>query len=112
MSNFTKAIERELDGIDHISPGLASCCGECCSAHDLSETEMEEDLSSGLVFDEGGFSRQSCDSCGSTLAGNRYAAHGFSGAQTEGSDKSLVHLDICEDCLLFHANGDEPDTWE
>ncbi len=110
MSNFTRAINRELKGIGHISPGLTSICSQCCSAHDLTETEMEEDLSSGLVFDEGGFSRGDCDSCGSTLAGNRYAAHGFDGDPTKPG--TLVHLDICEDCLLFHANGDEPENWE
>ena len=111
MSKFTESIDRELKGIDHIATGLASCCGECCSAHGLDEGEMEEGCENGTVIDEGGFSSIACDSCGSPLGGDRYAAHGFSGAQTEGSEKSIVHLDICVDCLMFHANGDEPEEW-
>ena len=106
MSNFTEAIERELSGIGHIAPGLASCCGECCSAHGLDEDEMREGCENGTVIDEGGFSGSSCDSCGSTLGGDRFAAHGF------GKDDEVIHLDICVDCLMFHANGDEPQEWE
>ena len=106
MSNFTDSIERELAGIGHISPGLASCCGECCSVFDLSETDMEVGLNEGGIVDEGGFSSQSCDSCGSSLGGDRFAAHGFD------KNDNVIHLDICVDCLMFHANGDEPESWE
>ena len=28
------------------------------------------------------------------------------------NDGEVVHLDICENCLMFHANGDEPEEWE
>ncbi len=109
MTAFTDAIERELKGIGHISAGLASICGCCCQTLDVSEDEMAAGCEDGSIIDEGGFSWQSCESCGSSLGGNRYAAHGFNGDPTE--DGTLVHLDICEDCLLFHANGDEPDQW-
>ena len=105
MSDFTDAIDRELKGIEHVSPGLASCCGECCSAFDLSEDEMAKGCEDGTVVDEGGFSWSSCDSCGSSLGGDRYPAHGFDGDPTEGK---MIHLDICVDCLMFHVNGDEP----
>ena len=106
MSKFTESIDRELKGIDHIATGLASCCGECCSAFDLSESEMSEGCENGTIYDEGGYSNSACDSCGSTLAGDRYAAHGF------GKDGEVIHLDICENCLMFHANGDEPEERE
>ena len=109
MSNFTESIERELAGIGHIGTGLTSCCGVCCDAHDLSEEEMREGCETGDICDEGGFSSQSCDSCGSSLGGDRYAAHGFDGDPCDGK---VIHLDICVDCLMFHANGDEPEAWE
>jgi hypothetical protein len=67
-------------------------------------------VQSGEVCDEGIFSWSSCDSCGSHLGGSRYAAH----AVRRGDDGKIdiQHISICEDCMLFHANGDEPEVWE
>ena len=103
MSKFTDSIDSNLAGIDHVATGLASCCGECCSAFGLDEDEMREGCETGAIFDEGGFSSSGCDSCGSNLAGDLFAAHGFD------KHDDVIHLDICVDCLLFHANGDEPE---
>lgn len=87
MSEFTERVEANLKGIEHVSTGYALGCN-CCP-------ELDED--------EGGFSWSSCASCGSTLGGNRYSAHGI----VEGG--RLIHLEVCEDCLCFLANGDEPE---
>lgn len=57
------------------------------------------------MAEEGGFSHSSCDSCGSSLAGDRYPAHYWAGGE-------LRHDTVCVDCLMFHANGDVPDRWE
>ena len=42
---------------------------------------------------------------GSRLGGDRHAAHGLD------QNGDLVHMDVCIDCLLFLANGDEPSDW-
>jgi hypothetical protein len=90
MSKFTDAVESNLDGFELIACGKAESCPECPSGED-----------------EGSFSWRSCDSCGSPLGGTRYAAHGI-----EKTGIEPVHLDICVDCLLYHANGVEPEAWE
>ena len=57
---------------------------------------------------EPSFSNRTCDSCGTYLAGDRHPAHGFlEGAPVVGGE--IVHLDICTDCVMFHANGDLPE---
>lgn len=90
----------EFDNRD-IYPGIACDCEDCQSAFGLSSAELREGAEDGSVFDEGGFSWQSCECCKSSLGGNRYAAHGF-------VDGELCHLDVCEDCLCYLANGDLP----
>lgn len=96
MSAFTNAVERGTDGLDFLSTGYVS--------HDLcDECPEEQDSDCG---DEGFFSWSSCDCCGSGLGGTRYAAHG----RDKGGN--LIHLDVCEDCLMYLANGDEPEAWE
>ena len=79
-----------FDGLTHCSTGLCPGCAVCQQDHDCSD----EDMRSGAAFDEGSFSWSSCEGCGSTLGGNRYAAHGVD------SDGAILHLDVCEDCLL------------
>ena len=90
---FMDAIDRNLRGVHFFSVGTCPGCEECPE------------------YDEGTFSRSPCDSCGSTLAGNRYSAHGVIAANmrdTQGEDAEITHFDICEDCLFFHASGDLP----
>jgi len=107
MSAFTDAIEANTVGLEDVYVGQTSCCPTCCDALGVTEEEMEAGLEDGSICeDEGGFSWHHCDCCGSSLGGNRYAAHGFD------KNKEVVHLEICEDCLIFLANGDEPEKWE
>jgi len=63
-------------------------------------------ISGGEVEEDGGFSWAACDLCGSTLGGDRFAAHGFT------PEGKLIHLDICMDCLQYLANGTIPEEWE
>jgi len=67
-----------FEGLSYISTGKCPDCTEC--------PESEED--------EGFFSWGPCDGCGSDLGGTRYAAHG------RDSEGNIVHLDVCEDCLI------------
>lgn len=96
MSKFSAAVEKNLAGIEHLSTGYIP--HEDCS--DCPEQQNE------AVGDEGFFSWRACDGCGSSLGGTRYAAHG--------RDKKggIIHLDICVDCLMYMANGDEPENWQ
>jgi len=95
MSDFVEAIKVNTEGIEHLSAGFASpeLCSECPEHQDES------------VGDEGHFSWHPCECCGSPLGGLRYAAHGFI------AGGAICHLDVCADCLVFIANGDEPETW-
>ena len=96
---FLRAIERELVGLAAPTVGALPGCSEC-GLDDVTDTD---DPRVDAAF-EGSFSWRACDSCGSTLGGDRYPAH------TE-FDCKPVHLNICVDCLQYHANGTVPDEW-
>lgn len=101
MTEFEKAVEQQLEGVEAVSTGLCSGCQTCLDDWNCSA----EDIESGAAFDEGMFSGVDCEGCGSSLAGDRHAAHGL-------VDDDLVHLVVCTDCLLYLANGDIPENWE
>lgn len=88
-----------------IAPGAAPDM-DCCGNHPADSPEIQWQ-------DEGGFSWQPCDSCGNTLGGNRYPAHAIHRDAFDCGAKRpdlVYHIDICADCLLWHANGDLPDA--
>ena len=102
MSDFTESVERNTRDIQHLSAGISWKCEDCQAQFDLSEDEIKALFETGDLCDEGSFSWYPCDCCGSNLGGNRYSAHGFLNGH-------LIHLDICEDCMNYLANGDEPE---
>lgn len=55
------------------------------------------------------FSRTQCDSCGTTLAGDRSEAWGL--YRDENDQLQTIQMEICTDCMMYHANGDLPETW-
>ena len=68
---------------------------------------FEEGCCSGEVFSEASFSHRPCQVCGSHLGGDREVIHWI------GTDGKLLHDDgACVDCVLYLANGDEPENWE
>jgi len=83
-----------FEGLTHCTTGLCPGCVECADRHGKSLHGMSLAISTGAVYDEGSFSWSPCEGCGSTLGGTRYAAHGVD------SNGDIIHLDICEDCLL------------
>jgi hypothetical protein len=91
-----------------ISVGLSPTCPDCQSDYGMDAREFYASYENGSVCDEGSLSWSACHSCGSTLGGNRYAAHAF----RPGSKEPCEHISVCEDCLCFHANGDIPEEWE
>ncbi len=135
MSDFTDAIERNWP--DHtIAPGASPGCSDCfpwleraadlehafdcesesddCECFDVSTVDepSEHDMD---MANEGSFSWDDCDSCGSTFGGDRYAAHAIhhdAFGPNARRPNDVHHISICSDCLFFHANGDEPDDWQ
>jgi hypothetical protein len=102
MSSYTEAVELWCEGLENVSPGPCPGCSEC-DLEDVDSMDAEEyELAS-----EGWFSWSRCDSCGTTLGGDRFNAHAF---PVEG--EGYIHLEICSDCLFYFAYGDEPEIWE
>jgi hypothetical protein len=97
---FLEAFETITAGL-YTSPGSAHNCGECCC------DDTDESIQ---LADEGSFSWSPCDTCGNRLGGNRYHAHGWPTDEIP-SEGNLYHFDVCEDCLMFMANGDLPEIW-
>lgn len=129
MSAFTEAVERWLKGLEHVSTGACPGCRECgleesvpcpecngdgdfecpgCGGDGVVEIESDDTRLIELAG-EPHFSWSSCDSCGSHLGGDRHPAHGVA---KNGEQETIVHLDVCTDCLFYIANGDEPEEWE
>ena len=105
MSKYTDAVERGSEGLECVSSGVCSRCEQCQSNHGLDGDEIARLQDNGELPDEGSYSWQDCDLCGSGLGGDRYDAHGLD------KDHNIVHLDICVDCVMYVANGDEPEEW-
>ena len=103
MGTFANRVNKYLEGVDHVNVGICAECADCDTV-DKTDEEMQEIYAVG---DEGHFSWHSCECCGSTLGGQRYAAHGF--IHTPTGDQ-LIHLDVCEDCVMFIEYGDEPES--
>jgi len=94
---FLSAINDRLEGLEFSSSGYATkSCPACLDIFPDHEGEEEPE-------DEGSFSWSQCDSCGTTLGGDRHVAHAFT------KEMEVIHLDICTNCHMFHANGDLPD---
>ena len=104
MCDFIEAIDSNWPEA-RINPGICPTCADCQSDFGMSPRAFYFAYESGEICDEGGFSWRACDSCGSTLGGDRYAAHAI-------DDEGITHISICVDCLCFHANGDIPEQWE
>ena len=106
MSDFTASMDQQLEGIEHVSSGAIANCGECWDGF----TDQDDDEARELA-EEPSFSRYSCDGCGSVLGGDRHPAHGVLTEDRFSPEDQIIHLDICTDCLLYLANGDEPEDW-
>ena len=102
---FIKAFEHGTQGIEYLGIGTIAGCYTCQTIYGMDEDELQAAIDNYDVFDEGGFSWQDCDVCGSRLGGDRYVMHGY-------YKDDLIHLDVCTDCIMYHANGDLPEHWE
>lgn len=114
MSDFTDAVEAQskregLRGSGSIAPGFTSICGDCRDRYDFCcEHSANAAWEAGEIEEEGSFSWTPCDLCGSHLGGDRHAAHFFI---DDDPQKDIIHIEVCIDCLMYLANGDEPEEW-
>ena len=92
---FTIAVEHYCEGLI-VATG---CLGQLCEYADGDENHSCEPC----------FSWQGCDSCGSTLGGDRFKAYGL---DCSNNDIEPIEMDICVDCAMYHANGELPETWQ
>jgi len=79
MSEYTKRVKQNLEGLDNVRVGRIRDCLQCDDG-----------------CDDGEFSYHTCDCCDTKVGGLRYAAHALS-IQWD----TLRHLTICEDCLRY-----------
>jgi len=96
---FDAAVEHRCEGYI-VAPG---CRGAQCE-----HAEGDEDHQC-----EASFSWSQCDSCGTTLGGDREPASMIPIDDKGAFDyaRDIVDIDICTDCVIAWANGDSPETW-
>lgn len=105
-SPFVRAFIRGTESLRYFSTGICSKCPECQAASGLPPRQFFSAYEAGRIDEEGAFSWSDCDICGSGLGGDRYSGHYCD------DDGKVQHLsDICCDCVVFAANGDEPEDW-
>jgi hypothetical protein len=105
---FEKAFAANTEGLEFLSVGLCATCKICQSDFDEDDADkFAEKISDGKIFDEGGISRQGCDTCGMSLQATLFSAHAVSKETQE-----VIHLCVCEDCVAFIANAQLPEHWE
>ena len=95
MSDFEKSVEQQCAGLDAVSVG---CKGPQCEHADGDEDHSCETY----------FSWRQCDSCCTTLGGDRSEAYGV---WHDDGDTCAIKMSICTDCMMYHGNGELPDEW-
>jgi hypothetical protein len=81
------------EGLDSVAPG---CLGVRCEHADGDADH----------YCEANFSAAQCDSCGSTYAGDKSPGYGM---WTDNGQLITIEMVLCVDCVMWHANGDEPE---
>lgn len=112
MSEFSEAVERGLAGMTGISSGTCPGCAECMEIDGHSD-EQEHKLAwntSDLPSASGSFSWRPCGVCGTTLGGDRNVWHWID--ERDASREIHHEHDMCDDCALFLASGEEPEHWK
>jgi len=95
-NDFLMAVSMYCKGIDVVD---ISCGGINCEYADGDEDHECESY----------FSKGQCDSCGSTLAGDR--SKGFMNWKDETETWNSIEVELCVDCVAWHANGEVPENW-
>ena len=130
---FRRAVNIYCDGLESVAVGClgVKCehartadCPDCMAIANGGEygkgyTADGDDCptceGTGYVADEdhqceASFSWSQCDSCGSTLGGDRETAYGI--WRNEKGEIVTIQMSICVDCTMYHANGELPEVWQ
>jgi len=104
MSDYTERVEHNLKGLEAVSSGICPGCQECADTWTDGDLEhLKDEWPTGGFCDEGSFSKQGCSVCGNPLGNTLFAWHAI-------LDGEIVHFDdMCPDCVMYLANGDEPE---
>lgn len=96
-AEFDAAVERNCEGYT-VAPG---CHGVECE-HAYGDLDH---------FCEPSFSWSPCDSCGTTLGGDREPATMIP-LDYKAGDDTIIDVSICTDCVIAWGTGENPETWE
>lgn len=91
---FTAAVEHHCEGLT-VAVGCAGIRCEYAEGDELHNCEPS-------------FSRHGCDSCGSSLGGDRFPAYGLPTGDGWRDHSDPIAMQICVDCVQLHANGELP----
>lgn len=111
MSAFTEAFKRGMHGMEAVSTGTCPGCEACMEIDGCDDVEAHRMKwsSSDCASGETHFSWSPCGICGTKFGGDRHAWHWID----PNDPKREIHHedDVCTDCVLYLANGDEPENW-
>jgi hypothetical protein len=112
MSKYTDAVSRGLKSLTAVSIGECPGCPQCAKNHGMTPKAHERAWRSGTLLEtEGSFSWRPCGICGTKLGGNRECWHAIDADKPVAGGEILHFEDACTDCVMYLANGDEPDRW-
>lgn len=112
MSAYTDSVDHNLKGLQAVSTGVCPGCSECADDAGFETVEaFTAAYEAGEVYDEGGFSSRGCGICDSGLGGDLYKWHAIAGEPGDDlKGRDILHFDdACVDCVMYLANGDEPE---
>lgn len=98
LNPFVRAFTKGTEGLRAFSVGACPGCEACGLGDDPSDHERDR-------AEESHFSWRPCEACHTSLGGDRHPAHYLD------DEGELCHMNVCTDCLVFAANGDEPEDW-
>jgi len=108
VSEFTDAFERGMQGMIGVSSGSCPGCEKCMEGYATADAHRKA-WERGETPESPTFSWSACGVCGTTLGGDRSVWHWI---DPNDPKREINHEhDMCTDCVLFHANGDEPESW-
>lgn len=113
-NEYTDAVSTGLDGMRGVSSGTCPGCTECMDIDGYTDEDKHREDWRTYDMPSGGegFSWRPCGVCKTALGGNRHVWHWIDGGDEHGKGGEIVHeSDMCTDCVLYLANGDEPEAW-
>jgi len=102
MTTFIEHVEA------HKPEGYDLCLDSYCTEHGTRRDCTCWNDNQDVMTTELGFSWSACDSCGSTLGGDRYTLS-YVGPYNDKTGCDIIELASCVDRLMYCANGYVPD---